>query len=163
MGVPRAWFTRKDALDKAAICPYICSYYVQNRFPTYCCKQNIIINSRGWSLERRLLFSDDSLVFTKASVDSCKALKAIFNRYAAASGQLFNFDKSSMVFSGKIPADRVNAIKRIFQLNMVSRHEKYLGLPSMVGSNKKNFFNEVKLKVVSKISNWQHKFFFEWR
>ncbi|KAH9725912.1 putative reverse transcriptase/RNA-dependent DNA polymerase [Citrus sinensis] len=29
----------------------------------------------------------------------------------------------------------------------------------MVGRNKKNFFNEVKLKVVSKISNWQHKFF----
>ncbi len=103
-----------------------------------------------------LLFADDSLMFTKASVDSCKALKAIFDCYAAASGQLFNFDKSSMVFSGKIPADRVNGIKNIFQLNVVSIHEKYLGLPSMVGRNKTNFFNEVKLKVLSKISNRQH-------
>ncbi|KAH9670685.1 putative reverse transcriptase/RNA-dependent DNA polymerase [Citrus sinensis] len=33
----------------------------------------------------------------------------------------------------------------------------------MVGRNKKNFFNEVKLKVVSKISNWQHKFFLSGR
>ncbi|KAL9414454.1 hypothetical protein AB3S75_042843 [Citrus x aurantiifolia] len=74
-----------------------------------------------------LLFADDSLVFTKASVDGCKALKAIFECYAAASGQLFNFDKSSMVFSGKIPADRVNVIKGIFQLKVVSSHEKYLG------------------------------------
>ena len=71
-----------------------------------------------------LLFADDSLVFTKASVDSCKALKAIFDHYAAASGQLFNFDKSTMVFSGKIPGDRVNAIQSIFQLKVVSRHEK---------------------------------------
>ncbi|KAH9670686.1 putative reverse transcriptase/RNA-dependent DNA polymerase [Citrus sinensis] len=63
-----------------------------------------------------LLFADNSLVLTKASVDSCKALKAIFDRYAAASGQLFNFDKSSMIFSGKIPGDRINAIKSIFQL-----------------------------------------------
>ena len=73
-----------------------------------------------------LLFADDNLVFTKASVDSCKALKANFDRYATASGQLFNFDKSSMVFNGKIPADRVNTIKSIFQLKVVSRHEKYL-------------------------------------
>ena len=103
-----------------------------------------------------LLFVDGSLVFTKASVDSCKNLKAIFDCCTAASGQLFNFDKSSMVFSGKIPPDRVNAIKNIIQLNVVSRHEKYLGLPFMVGRNKTNFFNEVKLKVLSKISNRQH-------
>ena len=106
-----------------------------------------------------LLFADDRLVFTKALIDSCKALKAIFDHYAAASGQLFNFNKSSMVFSGKIPVNRINAIKSIFELNVVSRHEKYLGLSSMVGRNKKNFFNEVKLKVVSKISNWQYKLF----
>lgn len=106
-----------------------------------------------------LLFADDSLVFTKASVDSCKNLKAIFDCYAAASGQLFNFEKSSLVFSGSIPKDRAEAIKNIFQLNVVSRHGKYLGLPSMVGRKKTSFFNEVKLKVVSKIASWQHRLF----
>ncbi|XP_052291998.1 uncharacterized protein LOC127900803 [Citrus sinensis] len=88
-----------------------------------------------------LLFADDSLVFTKASVDSCKNLKAIFDCYAAASGQLFNFEKSPLVFSGSIPEDRAEAIKNIFQLNVVSRHEKYLGLPSMVERKKTSFFN----------------------
>ncbi|KAH9717651.1 reverse transcriptase domain-containing protein [Citrus sinensis] len=100
-----------------------------------------------------------NLVFTKASVDSCKNLKAIFDCYAAASGQLFNFEKSSLVFSGSIPEDRAEAIKNIFQLNVVSRHGKYLGLPSMVGRKKTSFFNEVKLKVVSKIASWQHRLF----
>ena len=98
-------------------------------------------------------------MFTKASIDSCKKLKDIFDCYAAALGQLFNFEKSSLVFSGRIPEDRAEAIKNIFQLNVVFRHGKYLGLPSMVGRKKTSFFNEVKLKVVSKIANWQHRFF----
>lgn len=106
-----------------------------------------------------LLFVDDSLVFTKASIDSCKNLKAIFYYYAAASGQLFNFEKSSLMFSGRILGDKIEAIKNIFKLNVVSRHEKYMGLPSTVGRKKTSFFNEVKLKVVSKIANWQHRFF----
>lgn len=29
----------------------------------------------------------------------------------------------------------------------------------MIGRKKHNFFNEVKLKVLNKISNWQHKMF----
>ena len=41
----------------------------------------------------------------------------------------------------------------------MSQHEKYLGLPSMVGRKKLNFFNSIKLKVLSKISNWQSRMF----
>lgn len=29
----------------------------------------------------------------------------------------------------------------------------------MIGRKRSSFFNDVKLKVVGKISNWQHKFF----
>lgn len=50
-----------------------------------------------------LVFADDSLVFTRASVEDCKRLKALFECYTSASGQLFNYEKSSMVFSGKLP------------------------------------------------------------
>ena len=64
-----------------------------------------------------------------------------------------------MFCSGKLPAEQITAIKNIFQLKMVSKYEKYLGLPSMIGRKKMSFFNEVKLKVLSKISNWQNKFF----
>ncbi|KAH9650223.1 putative reverse transcriptase/RNA-dependent DNA polymerase [Citrus sinensis] len=101
----------------------------------------------------------NSLVFTKASIEDCRNLKAIFDCYAAASGQIFNYEKSSMFCSGKLPAEQITAIKNIFQLKMVSKYEKYLGLPSMIGREKMSFFNEVKLNVLSKISNWQNKFF----
>ena len=94
-----------------------------------------------------LLFADDSLIFTRATIDDCKHLKAIFDCYSMASGQLFNLDKSLMFFSCKTKADQVAAIKEIFQLKVVSRHEKYLGLPSIVGRNKRNFFDDLKLRV----------------
>ncbi len=56
-------------------------------------------------------------------------------------------------------SEHVAAIKQIFQLNVISKHEKYLGLLSMIGKRAKGFFNEIKLKVLSKISGWQQNFF----
>lgn len=55
-------------------------------------------------------------------------------------GQIFNFDKSSMFFSSNVKDDQISAIKNLFQLNVVSKHEKYLGMPSMIGRKKKSFF-----------------------
>lgn len=46
-----------------------------------------------------LLFADDSLIFSRASTADCKNLKRIFDTYAAASRQIFNYEKSSMFFS----------------------------------------------------------------
>lgn len=50
-----------------------------------------------------LLFADDSLVFTKVAVEDCKHLKKVFDYYAMASGQIFNYEKSFIFFSNKIP------------------------------------------------------------
>ena len=106
-----------------------------------------------------LLFADDSLIFSQALTKDCQHLKIIFKCYATTSGQIFNYNKSCMFFSGNAPAKQFSYIKRIFQLNVMSRHEKYLGLPSMIGRKKKTFFNEIKLKIQSKIFNWQQKLF----
>lgn len=106
-----------------------------------------------------LLFADDSLIFLRASEADCRHLKRIFDCYAEASEQIFNFEKSSMVFSGKIPNAQITAIKDIFKLNVVSRHENYLGLPSMIGRKRTSFFKDIKLKILSKISSWHHKMF----
>ena len=55
--------------------------------------------------------------------------------------------------------EQIAIIKDIFQLQVVSRHERYLGLPSMVGRNKTSFFNDIKLRIINKIPNSQAKFF----
>lgn len=106
-----------------------------------------------------LLFTDDSLIFSRASTTDCKHLKEIFDYYIKASGQIFNFNKSLMFFSGKILEGQMSTIRGIFNLNVVSRQEKYLGIPSMIGRKKASFFNDVKLRVLNKISSWQHRMF----
>lgn len=107
-----------------------------------------------------LLFAYDSLIFfSKASIKDFQHLKDLFDCYATASGQIFNFEKSCMFFSDSVCANQISAIKRIFQLNVVTKHEKYLRMPSMIRRKKKNFFNKIKLKVQSKISSWQQKLF----
>lgn len=73
--------------------------------------------------------------------------------------QMFNYDKSLMFFSDKIPKRQVDAIKDIFQLKVVSKREKYFGLLFMVGKKKKRLFPWNELWIISKISKWQHKFF----
>lgn len=80
-----------------------------------------------------LLFAYDSLIFSRASIADCKNLKEIFDCYAQASGQIFNFEKSSMLFSVKTPKGHIIAIIGLFNLKVVSSHEKYLGLSSMIG------------------------------
>lgn len=41
----------------------------------------------------------------------------------------------------------------------MSKPENYLGLTSMVERKKLTFFNDVKLRVLGKLSNWQTKMF----
>ena len=40
---------------------------------------------------------------------------------------------------------------------MIRKHEKHLGLPSLVGRNKKNTFKEVKTKLAKKLAGWKEK------
>lgn len=62
-----------------------------------------------------------------------------------------------MFFTANTYAKQMEEIKSIFQLNVVSRRQKNLGLPSMVGRKKVSFFNYIKLRLLNKISNCQKK------
>lgn len=50
-------------------------------------------------------------------------------------------------------------LSKIFFDSTLCQGIKCLGLPSMVRRKRSSFFNDIKLKVLSKITNWQHKFF----
>ena len=40
---------------------------------------------------------------------------------------------------------------------MIRQHEKYLGLPSLVGRRKHNTFSEIKEKLGKKLAGWKEK------
>lgn len=92
-------------------------------------------------------------------MEDYKHLKGIFDSYARASGQIFNFKKSSIFFNGKFSYGQTAAIRSIFNLNVVPKYKKYLFLPSIISTKKTSFFKDVKLKVLNKISSWQQKMF----
>ena len=48
-------------------------------------------------------------------------------------------------------------MKEMFGARVVQHHEKYLGLPSLVGRGKRKAFNQIKDKVGRKIANWMGK------
>lgn len=77
-----------------------------------------------------LFFADDSLLFCKADLAHCDLLKSILSIYGTASGQVINFDKSSVGFSKNIPEDARRELATRLGIHRITIDDKYLGLPS---------------------------------
>ena len=77
--------------------------------------------------------------------------------YGSSSGQIINFHKSSIMFSINTNLQVRESI--CFALNMKEVWDPsiYLGLPSLVGWNKKVGFNFVKDRVWNKLNSWNNK------
>lgn len=50
-----------------------------------------------------------------------------------------------------------NQVKQRFGAEIVKHHEKYLGLPPLVGRGKRKAFNQIKDQVGRKIVGWKGK------
>ena len=112
---------------------------------------------RGCPLITHLFFADDSLLFCKVKEQECHALLSILNRYEEASGQKINTDKSSIFFSPNTPQELRESILNILGPMQDSRHNKYLGLPSINGRSKAQVFAKVKDRVAKKLAGWKGK------
>ena len=104
-----------------------------------------------------LFFADGSLIFCKATIGECDALQRILKVYKEASGQQLNRAKTSLYFSSNTAREDQKEIKARFGAQVIKQHEKYLGLPSLVGRNKKNSFKEIKEKLAKKLTSWKEK------
>lgn len=91
---------------------------------------------RGCPMVTHLFFADDSLLFCKTSNQECQKLVSILELYEAASGQKINADKTSIFFSHNTPFELKSEMLEILGLMQDSKHNKYLGLPSVIGKSK---------------------------
>ena len=87
----------------------------------------------------------------------CDALQKILKVYELASGQQLNRAKTYLFFSSNTSKEIQDEIKLRFGAQVIRQHEKYLGLSSLVGRNKKNTFKEVKEKLAKKLARWKEK------
>ncbi|XP_017629171.1 uncharacterized protein LOC108472176 [Gossypium arboreum] len=100
-----------------------------------------------------LFFADDSMLFREASIERASNLKNVIKEYERLSGQLVNFDKSLIYFSGNIGSNIQHQVGRILGVQISNNPERYLRLPTMIGRQKKNAFVDVKERFVKLLHN----------
>ena len=104
-----------------------------------------------------LLFVDDSIIFCRASVSEGQRVMKVLADYEQELGHKLNKEKTSLFFSRNTNKESQEEIKELFRAQIIQQHEKYLGLPSLVGHGKKKAFNLIKDQIRRKIVNWKGK------
>ena len=94
-----------------------------------------------------LFFANDSLLFCKATTQECEKVMEMLSSYEKVLGQKLNRDKTALFFSKSTPSDVQRQIMEILEGSELKQYEKYLGLPAMVGKNKRASFDKLKQRV----------------
>ncbi|XP_074296913.1 putative mitochondrial protein AtMg00310 [Silene latifolia] len=106
-----------------------------------------------------LLFADDSIFFVKASKEEASCVKRVLRDYEGASGQVVNFDKTTVSFSkGTREADKC-AVADCLGVRTVEEQERYLGLPTVVGHSKRVVASVIRDKLTKKLQGWKGHLF----
>ena len=107
----------------------------------------------GFSICRRgpklthLFFADDCLLFCRSTLEECEKIKELLAAYEVVSGQMINKDKTTLFFSHNTDDSARVAIQQALGVPAIHHYEKYLGLPSFVGRNKKACFTDIKERI----------------
>lgn len=104
-----------------------------------------------------LFFTDDNMLFCKATKEEWNRVKTVLDLYERGSRQMINKQKSSLLFSSNtLMKIRETMIQEVEGVIYGSAY-LYLGLPFLIGWSKYNTFLWIKERVWNKMSNWKHK------
>ncbi|XP_026410193.1 uncharacterized protein LOC113305353 [Papaver somniferum] len=104
-----------------------------------------------------LLFADDSLLFTSATIENFTAIKYYLQKYFLASRKEVNFDKSGILLSRRIPEHRKALLANILDIQSRDLGEKYFGTPTVFQASKIQTHMGILQVVDAKIIVWLHK------
>ena len=114
--------------------------------------------SLGGPAVSHLLFADDSLFFCKANVAECDVILKLLKDYEAVSGQLINFDKSSLQFGHKVPDSQKVKIQNKLGITKLGGMGNYLGIPESLGGSKIQGIGFLNERVNNKVNSWTVRF-----
>lgn len=103
-----------------------------------------IVIARGAPRISHLFFDDDCVLFAKATCQQSSGIVNILRVYGEASGEQVKFAKSEISFSDNAGVISRSTIQQIVGIREVDKHEKYLGLPTMICRSKKVIFETLK-------------------
>ena len=102
---------------------------------------------RGAPVVSHLLFANDCFLFCRANVVEAQCLLTILKTYEATSGQEINLSKSEVFFSRNMSGAAQEDLSRIIGVRYVMGTGKYLGLPSIIGRDKRSVFSFSKDRI----------------
>jgi len=103
-----------------------------------------------------LFFTDDVLLFAKASKSQAGVISDTLNTFAMYSGLKVHVTKSKVFFSSSTKQGKVNAIVATTGINGTLSLEKYLGFPMMHGRLQRKDFEFLEEKISQRLATWQH-------
>jgi hypothetical protein len=108
-----------------------------------------------------LLFADNCFLFFRVDEIKAQCIKRILNKYEQALGQAINYTNSK-VYLNRNTADNIKVnIFTILEVTEVLGTCRNLGIPSMIGRNKKVVFSYLKDRMWRKIQSLSSKQFFK--
>lgn len=88
-------------------------------------------------------------------MDEAIRVSQILKEYERGSGQKLNKEKTSLFFSKNTRKEVQEDVKNLFGVQLIKQHEKYLGLPLLIGRGKKKAFSRIKDQVGRRIAGWK--------
>ncbi|XP_071722302.1 uncharacterized protein [Rutidosis leptorrhynchoides] len=102
-----------------------------------------------------LLFADDRLAFIHASRSDCVEFLDILHSYQLAAGQEVNFNKSSVYFSSNVLDSLKLELQQVLGTDKCLTDSNYLGMPILLGRNRKASFEYLRDRIQSKLEGWK--------
>ncbi|XP_019163494.1 PREDICTED: uncharacterized protein LOC109159838 [Ipomoea nil] len=84
-------------------------------------------------------------------------VKRCLGHYEAYSGQAVNFNKSSVSFSRNTSGDNRDLVAETLGVSHAEDFGKYLGLPSVIGRNRKVVFAYIEQKLKQRFGSWNKR------
>lgn len=102
-----------------------------------------------------LTFADDTMIFAKASSQSCTIIKNILDKYFKMSGQLVNFNKSAFQCTKNVSQIERDDFKRILQMEESSSLGNYLGCPIIDSRVTNETFSSILTSTQNQLTKWK--------
>jgi hypothetical protein len=93
----------------------------------------------------------------KADMNNATSLQRVLDTYCANSGQLVSLAKSSIFFSPNTNALLRAKICEELHINTETISDKYLGLPTLVGADRSDYFERFIERIIQRINGWKEK------
>lgn len=104
-----------------------------------------------------LMYVDDVVLFFQPTVDSCKRVAEVLQKYARLAGQEMNKAKSKIVFSPNVPRLHKRLLASCFGISYSPSLGRYLGSNLDHHSTTTDLFNELLQSFNHKLAGWKSK------